>query len=898
MTYSCHLGIGLEASAGALRRLTYLVMAIACITLSPATALADSAQLEIVQFGWQSDGTLTPRGWNPILLRASGFNEASARVQVTLKLSFGSANQTFITPIATYAQDVSLPSGTTRDVKLWLPVQADGAYLVTAQVLDAGGHVLAEQSTTTPQLARADGAPLIAAVADSPNLSAQLSKIEVPYQQGLTAQVRSIQLAATDVPSHADYLAGFRGMIVQGATAATLTAEQKRAVQQWVQQGGDLLIVGGADASRAMAVLDGADALGVRFDQFSGSIELQPLATWARTGAALSSGPATPILSSGSELLAGSRDQQLATRLTWGTGSVTLLATDPTLEPLRGWTGTTALLRRALEPALAGASPSSTDPTRPASAVANQSRQDETRLLAAIDALPSNAFPDWQHIALLLGGFALVVGPVLHLVLWRTGRRPWLWLAVPGVSLAVTTAIYVGAALQPGHDVLANVVSEVRVDPITGDARQSMAVGFFAPLHDQLTVQVAGEVPVRVSLGQSRAGSLTQAAAFAFGGGAGSGSFGSGVARGLGAGLPGFRVVMNRDTQVDYVSDATLDNGLRSMVLSRELPHGSFGQFEADLHVQGDGVINGNVRNVTPYSFDEVGLAIGQTIDRVGPMAPGQTASVTFDPRATPPAAPGNLPYSFAWQLYGVASSTGVDVPGDPETRRRLKVVDAVFSTSDRNAAIAYSSNGLPMTRPTAVRPMLVAVTSNAIGGDVLPSVGAQRTFEETVIEIPVRLAIAPGPFTLPSALVPPSVGVEAGASLNPGGQTSPPWFDLRGAATYTFRLDLPANSHIDKLNITTQQANGGPVSAGTAVPAPSRATATGPSTPGTFSIYDWQAAQWQALNAGNREVALAPAAQYIGPDGSVRIQVTSGGTDRMVRFLPPELTLQGEAGS
>jgi hypothetical protein len=881
---------------------------VASLALLPASALAQQAgpQIEIRQFGWQADGTLTSRGWNPILLRVSGANAPAARVQASLKLSVGSANQTFITPVAVYAQDVSLPAGVSRDVKLWLPVQTDGAYLVTAQVLDPGGRILAEQSTTSAQVARADGAPLIITLADSPNLSAQLAKVEVPYQQGLTAQVHSLSVSAADVPARAEYLAGFQGMVVEGASAATLTTEQKRAVQQWVAQGGDLLIVGGADASRAAAVLDGADALGVRFGQLSGSTDLQPLAAWASgdPGASLTTGAAAQVQSDTAELLAGSRDRPLAIRSSWGDGTVTLLAVDPTLDPLRGWSGTPALLKRALQPALSGANLNAADTTRGAQAF--QPRQDDSRLLSAVDALPSNAFPDWQHIALLLGGFALVVGPLLHLVLWRTGRRPWLWLAVPALSLTVAAAISV-VGVQPGHDVVANVVSEVRVDPMTGDARQAMAVGFFAPLHDQLSVRIAGEVPVRVSVGPSTTGTLSQAAAFALGNAgivSGAGSYSGRSA----AALPGYMVVTGRETQVEYTSSATLDNGLRSLVLSRGIPRDSFGKLEADLRLEGsDGLVEGTVRNTTPYMLDEVGLAIGQTISRLGPMAPGQTTGVRFDPRESPPSAAGNLPYSFAWQLFGVpalapraanSTSPGLDAPGDPETRRRIKVVDAVFAPGDRSAPIAYSANGLPMPRPTSVRPMLVAVTSEIVGADVLPSAGAQRTFQESVIEVPVRLSIAPGPFTLSSSLMPPTVGIDSGASLNPGATSSPPWLDLRGAATYTFRADLPVNSHVNRLNVTTQQASGGPSSAGTRTLPQSNSTSRGPSTQGTFSIYNWQTAGWESLAPGTREVALSPAQEFVGPDGSVRIQVTSGGTDRVVRFLAPELTLEGEAGS
>ena len=90
------------------------------VWLCPPAAAQTTPQLELRQFGWQADGTLSPRSSNPVLVRVSGASDDTVRVQATLKMSVGSANQTFITPIATYAQDVALPRGVSKDVKLWV----------------------------------------------------------------------------------------------------------------------------------------------------------------------------------------------------------------------------------------------------------------------------------------------------------------------------------------------------------------------------------------------------------------------------------------------------------------------------------------------------------------------------------------------------------------------------------------------------------------------------------------------------------------------------------------------------------------------------------------------------------------------------------------------------------
>ena len=109
--------------------------------------------------------------------------------------------------------------------------------------------------------------------------------------------------------------------------------------------------------------------------------------------------------------------------------------------------------------------------------------------------------------------------------------------------------------------------------------------------------------------------------------------------------LPGFRVISGHDAQVDFTSNATVQNGLRSLVLSRTLSRGEFGQLESDLRVEGsDGIVRGTVRNATPYTLDQVGLVVGQSIAKLGPMAPGQTSSVMLDPRTPPPMARARFP--------------------------------------------------------------------------------------------------------------------------------------------------------------------------------------------------------------------------------------------------------------
>jgi len=232
-----------------------------------------------------------------------------------------------------------------------------------------------------------------------------------------------------------------------------------------------------------------------------------------------------------------------------------------------------------------------------------------------------------------------------------------------------------------------------------------------------------------------------------------------------------------------------------------------------------------------------------------------------------------------------------------------------VLARGDRGrlSSSYYGSGSQPYQQSAPTAPILVAMSSALIGDDALPSAGAQRTFELTVLDQPIQLPIAPGPFKVVPVLLPPTVVVEAGATLSntsyQGYSGGPTWIDLRGgAANYVFRAELPSGARVDAVTVKTTQSGAQIVTPGTS-PGPGIAVATRadspvPSTAGTFRAFNWQTNAWEPLTPGATETTISPAAAFISSSGVVRIQVTSGGRDRSVRFQAPELTIVGEVPS
>ena len=872
--------------------LSVIVLLAASLVLSlfslPVLAAPTESTLEVLQVGW--DGTVVPGAWSPVRVRVTGgAADASARVEVILKNRYqtGGPQSPFVEQAtAAYGQEVALPPGVAKELTIWVPSEGR---MVGVVRLSLAGQVVSEQKVEFKAVSEA-GLPLAGVLAESPALARSLSQIEMPLQ-GLPIPLSVARLSPADIPTDADLLDALSILVVQGNAAATLTGEQREAVRQWVEAGGYLLLAGGPEAPRAASVLP-EGTLPLAFSGADSAADLDALARWAgASGEELSTGPVSRFQGSAGSLLAGSPELPLAWRLGLGQGTVTLLAVDPSLQPLASWAGTPTLLRRALEPALPTASQS-----EKMRYVLMAQRGNPSRLHGALQALPADAFPSWEVVALVLGGFALVVGPLLHIALQRADRRGWIWLAVPALALMLSGALYYVGIGQGGRDVLVNVVSHVKLDPESGRAQQSLAAGFYAPTRSDLVVSVAGGAPVRAYTSEGASpvyGPMGIVAA--------------------GPTEPPYYVIGGRDTRVEFAAGQW---GMRVVQVDRAL-EGETGKISAQLGLEG-GLIKGTVRNDTPFHLEDAAVTAGLSLAKLGSLAPGQTAQVALDPG--PVLNPMEGAPSLSYRLFGrlissqeaVAGTGGavmvapplssapvsayyvpkpgfpygepLVLPQEPEVLRRARLVDSTLEMP----RFGPGAPTMPLT--------FLAFTQQQVGPEI-PSAGSHPTFQLALLTQPLRLDLSPGPFTLPAGMTPSEIVEQNNRGMGFSGTDTLRWTELQsGSIIYEFRPPLPLRGKAVALTIATRQLGPAvPMKPGKEPPPapPGAGSAWGPASARVFSIYNWQKAAWEPLPAGSESARLEPADAYVGPDGVVKVQV-SAEEDHMVRFATPELMVEG----
>ncbi len=880
----CPSGFGFaKASIPAIGVLALLLFLVAGLMV-PSRVVGSETSLEVLRVGW--DGAIVPGTWTPVRVRVTGGDaDLNARVEVVMKARYqtGPQSPTVEYPVGAYGQEMALPAGAAKEVTLWAMGDGNpGAGMSGSARLLVGREVLAEQKIEF-KAAKTPYWPLVGVLADNPSVYRALSQIELPVQ-GLPVALTAARLAPVDLPTDAERLRAFNALVVQGNAAATANGEQRRAVQEWVVGGGHLLVAGGPEGARAASLLP-PTVLPVTFTGVDSAADLSGLAEWAGVREEiLASGPVALFSGAGGSVLAGAADHPLAWRVSLGRGTVTVLAADPGLEPLAGWSGAPALLRKALEAAL----PNSNENEKMLY-IRAQEQDLAARIAGAAEALPPEAFPDWQTVALILGGFALLVGPLGHLLLWRANRRGWVWLVVPTAAVLLSGALYYMGVGQGGRDVLVNVVAHLRLDPDAGQAKQSVVAGFYAPTHAELAVQVPGDAPVRAIARNS-------GPAYGFGG----------MVPGSVPVEPPFCVIGGRDTRIEFDSGRW---AMRSVALSRILGSET-GRISAHLGLE-SGLIKGTIQNDTPYPLEDAAVTVGQNLVKLGSLAPGQSAPVVLDPvvAANPfgPRWPPSLllfgrprgsgsgggpaaPYVSVAVPAGVSSVSvrampGVpggmpeqlEMPSDPEVQRRSRLLEAVNNFS-------YGPTG--PTMPFS----FVAFTRAKVGGE-LPEAGAHPTYYLTLLEQPLRLDLPPGPFILPPALSPVELTEQTGG-FGGGSSGTISWVQLNGgSATYSFRPPLPPKAKADALVITTQQI-GSAAAMGPARP-PHPDAVPGPAEEGIFSVYNWESAAWDPLPAGREQARLEPASPYLGPEDTVKVRVNAG-ADRVVSIIQPELTVEG----
>jgi|GEM_PF-6884846 len=247
-------------------------------------------------------------------------------------------------------------------------------------------------------------------------------------------------LLAKNVPETGGHLSGFDVLILGPLSHRSLSPVQAKAVQEWVADGGKLLITGGNDWKWLNQTF--GELLPV---QLQGTTQIQ-LPSSMNVYVDVPKEPIQVIdsrIKKGSSVLHKEQDHVLVASTDFFRGKVYFLAFDLTTAPMKQWQGNQWLLKDLLaedEDKHHSNYPSNLDylfdSLKPA---------DDQRLQ-----------PNFFFLLFLLVIYFLLVGPVLFRILYWKKKPEWAWLGVPLCAIVFSLVIVIYGYWVRGEVVVSN----------------------------------------------------------------------------------------------------------------------------------------------------------------------------------------------------------------------------------------------------------------------------------------------------------------------------------------------------------------------------------------------------------------------------------------------------------
>ena len=739
----------------------------------------------------------------------------------------------------TQRQSVTLPSGTTKHIEADMPA---GFPTIVAQLLGAAGRTIATaQATLTASYGTA-----LAVVSDSGTALDQFaaSSLGPGFPGGFQQQV--VHLTPATLPDSTQVLGGFPIIAFDNATTSSLTIGQKAALEAYVQQGGCLLVTGGDAWQKTAAGLPANLVL-------LAPTGTQPLSGLPSLAAALGVNPLSstaPVDVAVGQRRAGIADLTDGTtpillQAPLGAGQVFYATPDLAADPIASWSGTPTLLRQILNRAAAAESQTGLS----SSAVPGGSIQQQGySLYSALANIPSLDLPSPALIAVLLGVFVLLVGPVNYVVLHRARRPDAAWVTIPVLVVLSGASIYGFGLATRGTNVLADRVRVIYLQPGTGSgsgaAYVNSATGVFSPhTGDHLVSAGTGQIP-----DPSSGSPIATIGDFSF-------------------------INQNSPQSQSFTVEAGPPAAVRlNWPVADSIQ--TFGQSYDELLAGGldqhltvtNGHLTGTVTNHLPVALRDAVVISGGAYHTFGALRAGQSVSidlplpfnaiVTQTSSSLPDQIYLHAPATCSSQ-FGCAGLQNNGFQNNGTTRPTVQQREAQRRDQMLGGILEQNLNNVP-------QPVFVGWASTPEGpaGPVLVDGQQAQLNELDAFVLPLQPQVS-GP-TLPAGVV-PATGVDNTTPL-PGigaGFKSPMFFP---GSTLTEQFALPGNTW-SSLSLTMGALT-------TALPGPIAPAGSGAAG---VSVFNLSTATWDPIAIGPGQTVALPVADHVSADGVVLVKLTPG---------------------
>lgn len=876
----------------------FLLCLFSLFLTTPVAAQVQAGGPTILNASLGFDGVYQDGNWIPIQIDLSNNGpDFTGTVSVSVP-SITLAGPGPSTSANTYQEAINLPPGSKKHVTISAPVNLNmqgSTAVVSVNLIDKAGHRVTHKDVAPAN--NTTNITLIGVLSDTPN---NFSQLNIALASLFSTAGQQKNLTAASFPTQAAVLKNFDVLVIDNFASATLSTEQLSALQSWINQGGNVILVGGPEWKRTLGNLP-ANLLPVTLSG-TGTVpagtHLLPVSDLTKNGPdttdtlnttiSISSATLTP---QSTALLSTDRTPLIAQKLQ-GQGSIYYLAYDPTIEPLASWSHTSNLWSTLLLRSLGDRMLMNSNTANP-SGMQAQTNNPFFALTSLLQTFFPNAYPSiWLVLALLLS-YILLLGPIRLLLVRAFKRRDWSWRIVLATIVTFTILSYGLALQQKGSTIINSSITVIQLNPpdATGSTgHETTLLGVFVPSQGDFQVHIPGArlvQPAEQNLygySQPRPSSAVQQSTFTIG------------SDSTDVNLQGVDIWTTRSLMAQH--DIHTSGGITSQLQLRQ------------------NIVSGTVSSTLPYALTDAFVLLGDNYVALGELPANSTKHITITLTTSNNSTHGSQ--TIADQIAssrgmitnngnGFYTNTNNNQSGNNSYRHTLMLEAMSGSTcgvnncySQPGPMIIPNANGVsvkhfmignsmtdrdPLLLPGSLATIIgwsqQPVTAN---GDITVNGQTANGSQETMVQAPLNVNFT-GNIQLPSSIIDSRI-VHIQQS-QPGNVQEPfPGTYMLNNGSMTLEYTLPQLSNLQNSAFTFTSS---------VSPVKGMGQSTGTSTNinqvQTY-LYNWHTGNWDSVRFREFTCSVKVAQDYVGPGGRVLLNVNNHDTSAV--FDKPTLTVQG----
>lgn len=519
-------------------------------------------------------------------------NGSDFKGELQMKVYLFESSERYSSQYAIFYVPLELPTNATKEIEMTAEVASITPFFTTSLVNEKGDSICVKNFSAT---AKDPSTVWTGVLSDSPAELVYLKQNDSHYNQKFSYYgdgvdyFNTIYLNGKTLPKDSFVLNNFRLLIINDFNTANLSQDQKDAIAQWVNEGGELIIGTGASGKKVLSGLknitnftlsDAVQQIGI---EDIGDILVKDV---SNLGSVVVS---DATMENATSLL--EEDGQVTTSsVKVGNGKVILHTFDLGKKPIADVEDMEVLLRTLYE---------NENPE-----VFALNYEEDHYGYNPISDRAGRMAPEKNSMMnvlfIIIGIYVLLVGPILYLVLKKKDKREKGWIVIPIIAVVGTAVIYVLGSNSYYRSSIINFSSKVDMKNKENYAKAEIYGGIRSG--DKGSLEFTADEDFDIDISQIDYGRI----------------YGDEEVCAL-------KINTDSTSEITYYGKASWD--LNTFATEKAIDLG--GALEADIDLKGDTLV-GTITNNTNFDFEDIVLNIGMVYKKIDSCLAGETIDVNY----------------------------------------------------------------------------------------------------------------------------------------------------------------------------------------------------------------------------------------------------------------------------